>query len=424
MRSTLAVVLGGGAGSRLFPLTRDRSKPAVPLAGKYRLIDIPISNCVNSDLWRIFVLTQYNSASLNRHVAQSYRFDHFGGGFVAILAAEQTPTSDRWFQGTADAVRQCLHHINAFPHRRVLVLSGDQLYRMDFNVLDAHHRAGRADLTVATIPVTADEAPAFGILKTDREGVITEFHEKPARDSLEGLDSPVSEAHRRAGRVYLASMGIYLFEREILAASLTSNPAEDDFGKQVIPRAIKEHRVVSYPFGGYWSDIGTIGSFYEANLDLARRSPEFDLYDADRPIYTNARMLPPAKFQSARLRDVIIGEASVIIDATVEESVIGIRTFVDAGAEVRRTVVLGADYYAWHDPEGRGGAGAPENPGIGSDAVVEGVILDMNVRVGAGARLVSSPGRVDYDDPDGLFYVRDGIIVVPKNTVIPDGFEA
>jgi glucose-1-phosphate adenylyltransferase len=423
MRDTLAVVLGGGAGSRLFPLTRDRSKPAVPLGGKYRLIDIPISNCVNSELWRIFVLTQYNSASLNRHVAQAYRFDRFGGGFVTILAAEQTPTSDQWFQGTADAVRQCLHHIEAYPHRRVLILSGDQLYRMDFNVLAQHHHFSRADLTVATIPVTADEAPSFGILKTDANGVITEFHEKPARDQLDGLESPVTEALRRQGRVFLASMGIYLFERTVLRTVLTRDPAELDFGKQVIPRTMQTHRVVSYPFDDYWSDIGTIGSFYEANLDLARRRPAFDLYDTEQPIFTNARMLPPAKFQQATLRDAMVGEACVVLEATVEESVIGIRTFIDVGAEVRRTVALGADYYAWHEPGARGGAGAPANPGIGPGAVVEGAILDMNVRVGASARLTNAAGIDHYDDPGGLYYIRDGIIVVPKNTVIPDGME-
>ncbi|HEX9950602.1 MAG TPA: glucose-1-phosphate adenylyltransferase [Rubricoccaceae bacterium] len=418
MRDTLAVILGGGAGTRLHPLTEHRSKPAVPLAGKYRLIDIPISNCVNSDLRRIFVLSQYNSASLNRHVAQAYRFDRFSGGFVSILAAEQTPTSDRWFQGTADAVRQVLPHIDAHAHRRVLVLSGDQLYRMDFNALGDHHRAARAALTVATIPVTADEAPGFGILKTDANGVITEFHEKPARDALAGLESPVSAKHRAAGRVYLASMGIYLFDRDTLRRALVGTE-DHDFGSGVIPRAIAEHRVVSYPFDGYWSDIGTIRSFYDATLALAAPRPEFDLYDEAQPIYTNARMLPPAKIQDAHIRNSMIGEASVVIGATVEDSVVGIRSFIGAGAVVRRSVLLGADFFPWHDPARREGAGAPEAPGIGERSVVENAIIDKNAQIGPDCRLVNADG-VETADGDG-WAIRDGIVVVRKNAVLPPG---
>ncbi len=419
MRDTLAVILGGGAGTRLHPLTEHRSKPAVPLAGKYRLIDIPISNCVNSDLRRIFVLTQYNSASLNRHVAQAYRFDRFGGGFVTVLAAEQTPASDRWFQGTADAVRQVLPHVDAHAHRRVLVLSGDQLYRMDFAALEAHHRSARAQLTVATIPVTADDAPGFGILKTDAHGVITEFHEKPARDALDGLESPVSAADRAAGRVYLASMGIYLFDRDVLGSALTDRPDDADFGRDVIPRAIAERRVVSYPFSGYWSDIGTIRSFYDATLDLAAPNPEFDLYDEAQPIYTNARMLPPAKIQDAHIRDSMIGEASVIIGATVENSVIGIRSFIGAGAVVRRSVLMGADFFPWHPPEQRSGTGTPPEPGIGERSVVENAIVDKNAQIGPDCRIVNAHG-VEEADGDG-WVIRDGIVVVRTNAVIPAG---
>ena len=418
MRDTLAVILGGGAGTRLHPLTEHRSKPAVPLAGKYRLIDIPVSNCVNSDLRRIFVLSQYNSASLNRHIAQAYRFDRFSGGFVSILAAEQTPTSDRWFQGTADAVRQVLPHIDAHAHRRVLVLSGDQLYRMDFNALGDHHRAARAALTVATIPVTADEAPGFGILKTDANGVITEFHEKPARDALAGLESPVSAKHRAQGRVFLASMGIYLFDRETLRSALVGTE-DHDFGSGVIPRAIAEHRVVSYPFDGYWSDIGTIRSFYDATLALAAPRPAFDLYDEGQPIYTNARMLPPAKIQDAHVRNSMIGEAAVVIGATVEDSVVGIRSFIGAGAVVRRSVLLGADFFPWHDPARRDGAGAPEAPGIGERSVVENAIIDKNAQIGPDCRIVNADG-VETADGDG-WAIRDGIVVVRKNAVLPPG---
>ena len=418
MRDTLAVILGGGAGTRLHPLTEHRSKPAVPLAGKYRLIDIPVSNCVNSDLRRIFVLSQYNSASLNRHIAQAYRFDRFSGGFVSILAAEQTPTSDRWFQGTADPVRQVLPHIDAHAHRRVLVLSGDQLYRMDFNALGDHHRAARAALTVATIPVTADEAPGFGILKTDANGVITEFHEKPARDALAGLESPVSAKHRAQGRVFLASMGIYLFDRETLRSALVGTE-DHDFGSGVIPRAIAEHRVVSYPFDGYWSDIGTIRSFYDATLALAAPRPAFDLYDEAQPIYTNARMLPPAKIQDAHVRNSMIGEAAVVIGATVEDSVVGIRAFIGAGAVVRRSVLLGADFFPWHDPARRAGAGAPDAPGIGERSVVENAIIDKNAQIGPDCRIVNADG-VETADGDG-WAIRDGIVVVRKNAVLPPG---
>lgn len=419
LRDTLAVILGGGAGSRLFPLTHHRSKPAVPLGGKYRLIDIPISNCINSELMRMFVLTQYNSASLNRHVARAYRFDRFGHGFVTVLAAEQTPDSDTWYQGTADAVRQCLPHINPHPHRRVLILSGDQLYRMDFNTFAAHHRSTWADLTVATVPVTADDAPAFGILKTDADGVITEFHEKPARDQLDGLDSPVSAKMREEGRIYLASMGIYMFERDVLRETLLADPDETDFGHQIIPEAIRTRRVVSYPFDGYWSDIGTVRSFYEGNLALAAPQPEFDLFDAQAPIYTNARMLPPAKVEDSHVVESMICEGAVIAKATVEESVVGIRSFVAEGAVLRRTVMLGADYHPWLDATKRPGVNPPPSPGIGKNSVVENAIIDKNVQVGADCRITNDEGVTEADG-DG-WYIRDGIVVLPKNAIIPDG---
>ena len=419
MRDTLAVILGGGAGSRLFPLTQHRSKPAVPLAGKYRLIDIPISNCINSELLRMFVVTQYNSASLNRHVARTYRFDRFGTGFVTILAAEQTPGSHEWYQGTADAVRQCLKHIDPYPHRRVLILSGDQLYRMDFNAFAAHHRSSWADLTVATIPVTAEDASAFGILKTDADGVITEFHEKPARDELDGLDSPVSAQMRDQGRVYLASMGIYMFERDVLREVLLSGPDEKDFGKEIIPAAIAGRRVVSYPFDGYWSDIGTVRSFYDANIALAGPDPEFDLYDEDAPIFTNARMLPPAKVQDSHVRNSMIAEAAVVTHATVEDSVVGIRSFLSGGSELRRTVMLGADYLPWRDPGRRPGLNPPLAPGVGPRSVVENAIIDKNVQVGADCRITNDAG-VEEADGDGWF-IRDGVVVLPKNAIIPDG---
>ncbi|SHK06659.1 glucose-1-phosphate adenylyltransferase [Rhodothermus profundi] len=416
---TIAVILGGGAGTRLFPLTLKRSKPAVPLAGKYRLIDIPISNCINSGINRIFVLTQFNSASLNRHIAQTYRFDRFRTGFVTILAAEQTPASREWFQGTADAVRRSMAHIEVFRHDYVLILSGDQLYLMDYRVLLAYHRSKKADITIATIPVRAEEAPALGILKTDEEGVITEFYEKPPLHELAGKESPVSPEMEAQGRVYLASMGIYLFNKEVLRALLEQHPADHDFGKQIIPKAIQQCRVVSYPFTGYWSDIGTIRSFYEANLMLAQRQPPFDMYNPQMPIYTNARMLPPAKVQSSFVQDSIIAEGSVIINSQIVNSVIGIRSVIRENATVKNVVMMGADYYPWHDPGLRDPVEGPDNPGIGEESYVEGAIIDKNVSIGRRCVIKNRDQVQEGEGPN--FYIRDGIVVLPKNARIEDG---
>lgn len=416
---TLAVILGGGAGTRLFPLTLMRSKPAVPLVGKYRLIDIPISNCINSGINRIFVLTQFNSASLNRHIAQTYRFDRFRTGFVSILAAEQTPSSREWFQGTADAVRRSMAHINAFRHNYVLILSGDQLYLMDYRIMLGHHRIKRADITIATIPVRAEEAPAFGILKTNEEGIITEFYEKPPLHELSGKESPVAPKMEAQGRIYLASMGIYVFNKAVLHRLLEKNPTDHDFGKQIIPKAIQQHRVISYPFTGYWSDIGTIRSFYEANLMLAQRYPPFDMYNPQMPIYTNARMLPPAKVQSSFVQDSIIAEGSVIINSQIVNSVIGIRSVIRENATIKNVVMMGADYYPWHDPSLRDPVEGPENPGIGEESYVEGAIIDKNVSIG---RRCVIKNRDQVQEGEGRnFYIRDGIVVLPKNARIEDG---
>jgi len=418
MRELIAVILGGGAGTRLSPLTRERSKPAVPLAGKYRIIDIPISNCFNSGVDRIFVLTQYNSASLNQHIARAYRFDRFRDGFVTVLAAEQTPHSDDWFQGTADAVRQVLHHVRSFPHTHVLILSGDQLYRMDYRKLLAFHEEKGAEITLATLPVTAEEAVGFGILKTDGDGRVTSFTEKPPLDQQEGLDSPVSEEHAAAGKRYLASMGIYVFNRNLLTDLLKGDPDATDFGKEVIPHALGARRVYAYPFDGYWSDIGTIRSFYDANLDLAQPQPAFDLYDPYAPIYTNARMLPPAKVEDCEIRNALIAEAAVVVGSVIEDSVIGMRSFVGKGCTIRNSIVLGADYIPWHDgrdyqPE------APDRPGIDEGTTLDGVIVDKNVHVGARCHITNREG---VTEGEGTFYcIRDGIVVIPKNTVVPAG---
>ena len=417
MNHVLAVILGGGAGTRLFPLTQDRAKPAVPLAGKYRLVDVPISNCINSGLDRIFVVTQFNSASLNNHIARSYLFDRFRGGFVTVLAAEQTTTSEKWYQGTADAVRRSIAHIRGYAHEQVVILSGDQLYSMDYGVMLAHHKQLGAEITVAATPVTAEEAPGFGILRTDEQDTITEFYEKPPRDALQGKESPVSPELSAAGRTYLASMGIYIFEADVLREVLDSHPHDHDFGKAIIPRAINERRVVAYLFPGYWNDIGTVRSFFETNLMLAQPTPAFNLYDAEMPLYTNARLLPPAKITRSRVENSIIGEGSVIVDSEITSSVIGIRSFIDFGTRIHRAVLLGADYYRWAESDGR--VRGPEFPGVGANSRIENAIVDKNASVGNNCVITNAAGVQEGEGP--CFYIRDGIIVIIKNGVIPDG---
>ncbi|PIQ61892.1 MAG: glucose-1-phosphate adenylyltransferase [Bacteroidetes bacterium CG12_big_fil_rev_8_21_14_0_65_60_17] len=418
-KKTIAMVLGGGAGTRLFPLTNRRSKPAVPLAGKYRLIDIPVSNCINSDINKIFVLTQYNSASLNRHLTQTYRFDAFRDGFVNILAAEQTPESKEWFQGTADAVRQSVKHLESYQYEHILILSGDQLYSMDYrDILSAHVRKN-ADISIATIPVHADHAPGLGILKTDKDERITHFHEKPGADELEGKESPVSPEMERSGRTFLASMGIYVFSRGVLLDLLDESPGAHDFGKEIIPGALSGRIVVSYPFEGYWSDIGTIRSFFDANLMLAHSKPEFDMYNPEMPLYTNARMLPPAKIQNSFVENSLIAEASVVLNAKISNCVIGLRSYVGNNVSLMNTVMLGSDYYHWQDASYRPLKKGPEKPGIGNDTVVEGAIIDRNACIGERCVIRNSEGRETVDAEN--YYIREGIIVIPKDAHIPDG---
>ncbi len=408
MTDVLAVILGGGAGTRLYPLTKFRSKPAVPLGGKYRLVDVPISSCINSEIDRIFVLTQYNSASLNRHISTAYRFDSFRRGFVSVLAAEQTQSSKKWYQGTADAVRQCMPHLNNQDYSHALILSGDQLYSMDYRRLFAHQEATKADITIGTIPVTATDASGFGIMKTDEEGIIQEFYEKPAPEHLAGKESNVSSDLQAEGRVYLASMGIYLFKGEILKDLLLGAPDDHDFGKQIIPAAIHRYRVASYPFTGYWSDIGTVHSFYEANLMLARPAPPFSLYDKMAPLYTNARMLPPAKIHHSMIEDSLISEGSVITRSTITRSVIGLRSFIKEGARVTDSIVLGYENFAWLD----------QHAGIGENTVIEKAIIDKNVKIGKHCRITNKDHVVE-GEREGMF-IKDGIIVITKAAQIPD----
>ncbi len=403
----------------MHPLTYRRSKPAVPLAGRYRLIDIPISNCINSDINRIFVLTQFNSASLNKHVQRAYRFDRFGSGFVNVLAAEQTPISKDWFQGTADAVRRVMMHIKGHRHSHVLILSGDQLYSMNYAKMFAHHKALNADITIATIPVTAKDAPGFGILKTDDKEKITEFYEKPSLEELHDKASPVDASLEAEGRVYLASMGIYIFSKELLSSMLEENVGMHDFGREIIPAAIKDHHVVSYPFADYWSDIGTIRSFYEANIMLTQPRPPFNVYNPKAPIYTTVRTLPHAKISNSVVRNSIIAEASVIVDSEVEDSVIGIRSYIGRKAVVKKTVMMGADYFHWHDSGLREPSQGPDHPGIGEGSYVEGAIIDRNVSIGRNCKIFNKDHVQEGGNGDTVF-IRDGIIVLTKNARFED----
>jgi glucose-1-phosphate adenylyltransferase len=422
--SLLAVILGGGAGSRLFPLTRDRSKPAVPLGGKYRLVDVPISNCINSDVIRMFVLTQYNSASLNKHIATTYRFSPFADGFVEILAAEQTPESGQWFQGTADAVRQVLPHIRDWRIDTLLILSGDHLYRMDYRKFLARHYETKADITISVIPIVPDSASEFGLLKTDGDGRIVEFREKPKDDALEAMrvDTAtlgLSEEEARA-RPFLASMGIYVFKYERLEQLLREDTTHVDFGREVIPGAIGKYNVQAFLFDGYWEDIGTIAAFYKANLDMTSAIPPFNLFDAEAPMLTRARYLPPSKFDNCEIRDSIFSEGCIINGAKINRSVVGLRSRVGEGAQIEASYIMGADYYQTLEDMQEDREQARPWIGVGPGTIIRRAIVDKNARIGSQVRLLNEAGIENTDGPDGSYYIRDRIIIVPKNGLIPD----
>jgi len=418
-RNTLSIILGGGQGTRLFPLTRDRAKPAVPLAGKYRLVDIPISNCINSGLHRIYLLTQFNSASLHRHISQSYKFDHFNGGFVELLAAEQTFSNTSWYQGTADAVRKNLMHFMNNNFEYALILSGDQLYQMDFRGILQAHVESAADLTIATIPVPAREASALGILQINTENRITRFVEKPKdpavleslkldRSAYPGLEITRDED------LYLASMGIYVFNREVLFELLNNN--HTDFGKHIIPGAIENRRVFSHVFQGYWEDIGTIRAFFEANLDLANDLPNFNFFSP--PVFTRPRYLPASKINSAAIDHAVIGDGCIINQAQLNHVLVGIRAVLETGCSLKRVVMMGADFFDTAEKRS-----LPENRGIplgvGRGTRIENAIIDKNARIGEGCILSPEGKPADFDHP--LYFIRDGILVIPKGAVIPDG---
>jgi glucose-1-phosphate adenylyltransferase len=419
-KEILSVILGGGAGSRLYPLTASRSKPAVPIAGKYRLVDIPISNCLNNGIGRMFVLTQFNSASLNRHIKNTYQFSAFSRAFVDILAAEQTPDNPTWYQGTADAVRQGLRHIEPFESDYILILSGDQLYQMDFAEMLDNHKALGADISVATIPVASREAPEFGILKSDK-GMITSFIEKPKKEILGDWVSDTGEVMKQAGRVYLASMGIYIFNRNLLFDMLqTEFKDTTDFGKEIIPQSITKYKVASYQYTGYWTDIGNIYSFFEANLDLTKEIPDFDMFDSDRTIYTRPRMLPPAKISGTTLERTLIAEGSIINASRVEHSVIGIRSRVGVGSTIVSTYIMGSDYYETLTDIASANEKNIPLLGVGERCHIKNAILDKNVRIGNDVRINGGNNLENTDHP--LYTVKDGIVVVKKGAILPNGF--
>jgi glucose-1-phosphate adenylyltransferase len=420
-KSTLAIILGGGQGSRLAPLTENRSKPAVPIAGKYRLVDIPISNCINSEIKRMFVLTQFNSASLNQHIKNTYHFSHFSTAFVDILAAEQTPDNPTWFQGTADAVRQCMNHFMNHDFDYALILSGDQLYQMDFNeMIKAHEKSG-ATISIATLPVTAKEAPEFGILKTDENNFIASFIEKPNASLLPDWTSEVSDEMKAEGKHYLASMGIYIFNRELLL-EIMSNPNTKDFGKEIIPQAIGKEKILSYQYEGYWTDIGNIDSFFEANLGLTDDIPKFNLFDNSSKIYTRARVLPPSKITGASTIDKsIVTEGCIINGAKIDHSVVGIRSRIGFGSTIANSYLMGNDFYQNMEEIRTNIQKKIMNIGIGDRCFINNTIVDKNCRIGNDVKLNGGKHLADVNTK--LYTVKDGIIVVKKGAVLPDGLE-
>ncbi|WP_179020131.1 glucose-1-phosphate adenylyltransferase [Winogradskyella forsetii] len=412
----LSIILGGGQGSRLYPLTEKRSKPAVPIAGKYRLVDIPISNCINSDIKRMFVLTQFNSASLNKHIKNTYHFSFFSSAFVDVLAAEQTISSGEWFQGTADAVRQSMHHFLQHDFEYALILSGDQLYQMDYNeMVDAHIKA-KADISVGTYPVNAKDGTSFGILKTDDTDRITSFTEKPSLEEIVNWKSEVSDEMKREGREYLGSTGIYIFNKDLLV-KLMEDESTVDFGKEIIPQSIDTYKVMSYPFEGYWTDIGNIDSFFEANLGLTDDIPQFNLYDLDNRVYTNARILPTSKISGTNLNRAVIAEGCIIHAATIEKSVIGIRSRIGKESTIINTYMMGSDLYeSLEDIESKK---IEVLMGIGERCFIKNAIIDKNCRIGDDVRI--NGGKHLQDAETDTYVIKEGIVVVKKDATIPSG---
>jgi len=428
MKRVLAIILGGGKGSRLYPLSKMSAKPAVPLAGKYRLIDIPISNCINSDISKMYVLTQFNSASLNRHIAQTYNLSGpFGQGFVEVLAAQQTPETPSWFEGTADAVRKYQWLFQEWDVDEYLILSGDQLYRMDYSLFVEQHRKTGADLTVAALPVDSAQAEAFGLMRTDESGNIKEFREKPTGDSLKAMAVDTSrfglETSEAKEKPYLASMGIYVFSRSTLFDLLNKFPSYTDFGKEIIPEALgRGDKLKSYVFNDYWEDIGTIGAFFESNLALTQQpTPPFSFYDEKFPIYTRPRYLPPSKIVDTQITDSIVSEGSILKSCSIHHCVLGVRSRIESDVVLNETLVMGSDFYESYEERIalRNGGGIPL--GVGQGTTVKRAILDKNARIGDNVTIVNKENVEEADRADQGFYIRNGIVVVVKNATIPDG---
>lgn len=418
-KNVIAIILGGGQGSRLSPLTETRSKPAVPIGGQYRLVDIPISNCINSDIYRMFVLTQFNSASLNAHIKNTYNFSIFSHAFVDILAAEQTPNNPTWFQGTSDAVRQCMPHFLNHDFDHALILSGDQLYQMDFNEMLEAHINSEADISIATLPVNAKDAPEFGILKTNAESCIESFIEKPAKELLPDWESDVSEQMKSEGKNYLASMGIYIFNKKLLV-ELMSNPDNKDFGKEIIPQAVGKQKIFSYQYEGYWTDIGNIDSFFEANIGLTDDVPKLDLFNIDKRIYTRPRMLPPSKFQKTTLDKSLVAEGCILKAKEINNSVIGIRSRIGEGTIIQNCYVMGNDFYQSIDNMNEDIKNNKHLVGIGERCFINNAIVDKNCRIGNDVYINGGKHLDDFSTE--LYAIKDGIVVIKKGAIIPDNY--
>ena len=426
MKRVLSIILGGGAGTRLYPLTKLRAKPAVPLAGKYRLIDIPVSNCINSEIFKIYVLTQFNSASLNRHLSRTYSFSGFSEGFVEVLAAQQTPENPNWFQGTADAVRQYLWLFEEWDVDEYLILSGDHLYRMDYKQFVDRHRETNADITISVVPMDEKRASDFGLMKIDGKGRVIDFSEKPKGDALRemAVDTTVLGLSAEEARQmpYIASMGIYVFKKQVLMDLLQAAPDKTDFGKEIIPASSKDHNVQAYLFGGYWEDIGTIEAFYDANLALTHQpQPAFSFYDEKAPIYTRSRYLPPTKLLDCHVTESMIGEGCIIKNCQIHHSVLGIRTRVEAGCTIQDALIMGADYY---NPfaERQSDCSSPEIPlGIGSNTTIRRAIVDKNAHIGCDVQIINKDHVEEADRENLGFIIRSGIVVILKGATIADG---
>ena len=418
-KNVIAIILGGGQGSRLYPLTARRSKPAVPIAGKYRLVDIPISNCINSDIYKMFVLTQFNSASLNAHIKNTYNFSIFSHSFVDILAAEQTPDNPTWFQGTADAVRQCMPHFLNHDFDYALILSGDQLYQMDFNEMVEAHIEANADITIATLPVNDKDAPEFGILKTNSESCIESFIEKPSKELLPDWKSEVSDEMKSQGKHYLASMGIYIFNRKLLI-ELMSDPEAKDFGKEIIPQAVGNKKLLSYQYEGYWTDIGNIDSFFEANIGLTDDMPQFNLFDDNNKIYTRPRLLSPSKFHKTMVERSLISDGCIIHAKEIKKSVIGNRSRIGEGTVIQHSYVMGNDFYQNIDDINQDILNEIPLVGIGERCFIDNAIVDKNSRIGNDVYIKG--GKQLEDTNHELYCIKEGIIVIRKGAIIPNNF--